>query len=1088
MRFTDLFIRRAITTTLVMVGILVFGLLSYLTLPVSNLPTVEYPTIQVSASLPGANPDTMAASVATPLEAQFSTIPGIDSMSSSSALGTTAITLQFDLSRNIDAAGQDVQAAIARAQGSLPTNMPTPPSYSKVNPADQPILIIPVSSSTMSMSQLDEYAETTMARRISMVTGVARVQVYGAKKFAVRVQADPSALASRKIDLEQVRGALSAGSLNLPAGSLYGSSKAYTVQSSSQLTTAPQFAELIVTYVNGSPVHLREVARVLDDVSNNKTTFWMNDKESMVLAVQKQPGSNTVEVADAVRTLLPVMQQSMPRGIEFSQMIDRSLNIRESIRDVKFTLLLTIGLVIIVIFVFLRNVSATLIPSLAVPLSLLGTFGAMKLLGFTIDMLSMMAMTLSVGFVVDDAIVMLENIVRHLEMGKTRMQAALDGAREIGFTIVSMTISLTAVFIPVLFLGGIIGRLLREFSVTIAVAVLISGVISLTLTPMLASRFLRHESHPSGTFYRVSERFFIWLNNAYRRTLEMVLRQRLATLIASLVLTVVTVYLFVIMPKSFMPTVDQGFIVGGSEAAQDTSYEEMVRLQRRMNAVVAKNKAIDFFGGGVGIMGGQNQGFLFMSLKDAKQRPPVKVVIGELQREFASIPGIMAFLQSPPLITLGQNEGRSQYSVALQDADTAELFHWAPILERKLRSVPQIQDIFSDLRLASPRLNVQIDRDRALAVGVTPEAIANTLFDAYGNRRVTTITTETNQYDVLLEVLPEYQRDPAALDRLYLRSSKGDMVPLSAVAALTQTVAPLSINHIGQLPAVNFQFNVRPGVSLSEATNVIDQAARQLGKPETLSFTYQGTAAAFQNSISGLGMLLVIAIVVIYLVLGILYESFIHPITILSGLPAAGLGALLTLRAFGEDLNLYSFVGIILLIGNREEERDHDDRFRSRSAAEGRQIAGAGHLRRLPAKVPSDHDDHHGGASGNPADCLRHRRRRRSKTSAGNRSGRRTRCIPAPDALHYARNLHLPRSPAELAPCTQISVGAPVARRREPGELNLTYSRLIARAARMATMLSDTDAWIIMTILAQRDSTGVSVGENATLVLNARKR
>jgi len=915
MRFTDLFIRRAITTTLVMVGILVFGVLSYVTLPVSNLPAVDYPTIEVSASLPGANPDTMAASVATPLEAQFSTIAGINSMSSSSALGNTNITLQFDLSRDIDAAGQDVQAAISRAQGSLPTNMPAPPSYSKVNPAEQPILYIAVTSDTMSLSHLDEYAETTMARRISMVTGVARVQVYGSKKFAVRIQADPNALASRRIDLEQVRTALSTGSLNLPAGSLYGTSKAYTVQSSSQLTTAPQFAQLIVTYANGSPVRLHEVARVLDDVSNNRSKFWINGKESMVLAVQKQPGSNTVEVADSVLALLPVMQQSMPRGIQVVKSFDASQNIRESIADVKFTLFLTIGLVIVVIFVFLRNVSATVIPSLAVPLSLLGTFGAMKLLGFTIDMLSMMAMTLSVGFVVDDAIVMLENIVRHMEMGKTRMQAALEGAREIGFTIISMTISLTAVFIPVLFLGGIIGRLLREFSVTIAVAVLISGFISLTLTPMLASRFLRHESHPNGTFYRVSERFFVWLNDTYRRTLEAVLRHRQLTLLASVVLTVVTMYLFFIMPKSFMPTVDQGFAFGGAEAAQDTSYDEMVRLQERVNSVLARNKSVEFYGSGVGVGGGdQNQAFMFMSLTNAKTRPHVKVIIGQLQREFASIPGLMVFLQTPPLITLGQNEGRSQYSVALQDADTAELFRWAPTLERKLRSIPQLQDIFSDLRLASPRLNVQIDRNRALAVGVTPETIANTLFDAYGNRRVTTITTETNQYDVLLEVLPEYQRDPAALDRLYLRSAKGNMVPLSAVANLTQTVAPLSINHIGQLPAVNFQFNVKPGVSLSQATTVIDQAARELGKPDTLSFTYQGTAAAFQNSISGLGILLIIAIVVIYLVLGILYESFIHPITILSGLPAAGLGALLTLLAFGEDLNLYSFVGIILLI------------------------------------------------------------------------------------------------------------------------------------------------------------------------------
>src|SRR4051794_5463866 len=648
MYFTDFFIRRAITTTLVMTGILGFGLLSYFSLPVSNLPNVEYPTIQVQASLPGANPDTMASSVATPLEAQFSTIAGINSMSSSSSLGSTFITLQFDLNRNIDAAGQDVQAAISRAQGNLPTNMPAPPSYSKVNPAEQPILFIAVTSNTMSLSHLDEYAETTMARRMSMVSGVARVQVFGAQKFAVRVQADPEKLAARQIDLEAVRNALSTGSLNLPAGSLYGFSKAYTVQSSSQLTTAPQFSRLIVTYKNGSPVHLDEVANVLDDVSNNKTIFTVNQRKSMILAVQKQPGSNTVEVADSVLALLPVMQKSMPRGIEILRSFDASQNIRESISDVKRTLLLTIGLVIVVIFFFLRNISATVIPSLAVPLSLLGTFAAMKLLGFTIDMLSMMAMTLSVGFVVDDAIVMLENIVRHMEMGKPRMRAALDGAREVGFTIVSMTISLVAVFIPVLFLGGIIGRLLREFSITIAVAVLISGFISLTLTPMLCSGFLRHESHPTGAFYLWSEKFFVWLNNAYRRTLQFVMRHRLVTLLTSIVLTVATVYLFVIMPKSFMPTVDQGFAFGGSEAAQDTSFDEMVRLQQKVNAILAKNKDVEFFGSGVGVRGDQNQGITFISLREAKSRPPIKVIIGQLQRQFASIPGLMVFLQSPP--------------------------------------------------------------------------------------------------------------------------------------------------------------------------------------------------------------------------------------------------------------------------------------------------------------------------------------------------------------------------------------------------------------------------------------------------------
>jgi len=915
MHFTDFFIRRAITTTLIMAGILGFGLLSYFSLPVSNLPAVEYPTIQVSAALPGANPDVMASSVATPLESQFSNIAGLDSMSSSSSLGTTNITLQFELSRNIDAAAQDMQAAISRAQGDLPTNMPAPPSYSKVNPAEQPILYIAITSKTMPLSQLDYYAETMLARRLSMVSGVAQIQVYGSQKYAVRVQADPQKLAAHQLDLETVRTALTQGSVNLPAGSLYGYDKAYTVQSDSQLTNASQFARLIVEYKNGSPVHLDQVANVFDSVSNNKTRFWIGNDLSMILAVRKQPGSNTVEVADAVKRLIPQMKESMPAGIEIGQAHDASQNIRESIADVKITLIITICLVIAVIFVFLRNVSATLIPSLAVPLSLLGTFAAMKLLGFTIDMLSMMAMTLSVGFVVDDAIVMLENIFRHMEMGKSRLQAAIDGAREVGFTIVSMTVSLVAVFIPVLFLGGIIGRLLREFSITIAVAVLISGVISLTLTPMLGSRFLHHETHDKGSFYTRTEKFFVWLNDLYRRTLQVVMHHRRLTLLASVLLTIGTVYFFVVMPKGFMPTVDQGFGFGGDEAAQDTSFDEMVRLQEKVNTVLKKSRWIETYGSGTGGFSGQNQGFIFVMFKTDPHRPKGNVILAQLQQEFAKIPGLMVFLQQPPLITLGQNEGRSQYSVALQDADTAELYKWAPIVEAKLHSIPELTNVFSDLRLASPRLDVHIDRNLAQALGVTPDQIANTLYDAYGNRKVTTITAASDQYDVILEVLPDDQRNPLALKNLYLKSSSGKMIPLTAVTDLKQTVAPLSVNHIGQLPAVNFQFDLKSGVALSQATRLIDNAASQIGLPDTVTFSYQGTAAAFQNSLKGLGALLIIAILVIYLVLGILYESFIHPITILSGLPAAGFGALITLLLFGENLNLYSFVGIILLIG-----------------------------------------------------------------------------------------------------------------------------------------------------------------------------
>jgi HAE1 family hydrophobic/amphiphilic exporter-1 len=915
LRPTDFFIRRAVTTTLFMAAILAFGLLAYVTLPVSDLPAVEYPTIQVSAALPGANPDIMASSVATPLEKEFSNIAGVESMSSSSSLGTTNITLQFDLNRPIDAAAQDVQAAISRAGGDLPTNMPSPPSYSKVNPAAQPVLFLSISSTTMAQSALDEYAETLLARRISMVSGVAQVTVYGSKKYAVRIQLDPNKLASREVGLEEVRDALSHGNVNLPAGSLYGMTKAYTVQSNSQLSAAPQFAPMIISYRNGNPVRLEDLGEVLDSVTTEKAKFWVDGTESMVLAIQKQPGTNTVAVVEGIKAIIPSIRVNMPAGINLNTLYDASQNIRNSIRDVKVTLGMTILLVILVIFVFLRNVSATLIPSLAVPLSLLGTFGVMKLLGFTIDTLSMMAMTLSVGFVVDDAIVMLENIVRHMEMGKTRMQAALEGAREVGFTIVSMTVSLVAVFIPVVFLGGIVGRVLREFSITIAVAVLISGLISLTLTPMLCSRFLRPEHNHRGVFYRLSEAFFTGLNNLYRRTLQATLRFRFVTLMGSLALTVATVYLFIIMPKSFLPTVDVGFVFGGSEAAQDTSYDEMVKLQKQVSDVVAANPWVESFGSGTGGFSGQNQGFLFIGFKDDRHRPKSDVLIGQLQQGFAQIPGLFVFLRIPPLLTLGQNEGRSEYSVALQDADTATLYKWAPKLEAKLNSITDLTDVYSDLRLSSPRLNVDIDRDRAEALGVTPDQIANTLYDAYGNRRVSTIQAPANEYDVIMEVLPQFQRDPAALAKLYIRSSSGKLIPLSAVTRLIQGVAPLSVNHIGQLPAVNFQFDTRPGVSLSQVTSEVDEAAHDIGMPDTMSFSYQGTAQAFQNSLRGLTILLIIAVVVIYLVLGVLYESFIHPITILSGLPAAGMGALLTLLLFHDDLNLYSFVGIILLIG-----------------------------------------------------------------------------------------------------------------------------------------------------------------------------
>ncbi|MFZ0593742.1 MAG: efflux RND transporter permease subunit [Bryobacteraceae bacterium] len=916
MSFTDFFIRRAVTTTLLMAGILIFGLLSYFSLPVSELPQVEYPTIQVSASLPGANPDTMASSVATPLEKQFSTIAGVDLMTSSSSSGSTNITLQFDLDRNIDAAAQDVQAAISRAGGSLPPDMPAPPSFQKVNPAEQPILYMVARSNAMSLSKLDEYAEQLIARRISMVSGVASVNVFGSAKYAVRIQIDPNQLASRKIGLEEIRDAVSKGNLNLPTGSLYGATKSYSVWSSSQLSAASEFAPMIVSYQNGSPVRLQDLGKVFDSYTDTHSTFWWNVNPAIVLAVNKQPGSNTVATVDRIQAILPTLKQELPASLVFDGVFDASTNIRESIADVKFTLILTMCLVILVIFVFLRNISATIIPGLAVPLSLLGTFAAMKLLNFTIDTLSMLAMTLSVGFVVDDAIVMLENIVRHMEMGKARWQAALEGARQVGFTIISMTVSLVAVFIPVLFMPGIIGRLLHEFAITIGVAILISGVISLTLTPMLCSRFLNEDRGKShGALYRWFESAFERLASGYHSTLLWTLRHRLSMLLGTIALTAATVFLFVIMPKGFLPTVDVGYAFGGTEAPEDTSYAEMVKLQRQVSEIVKANPWVEGSASGTGGFTGQNQGFLFIQFKDDPKRPKADVIIGQLQQQFAKIPGLFVFLRVPPLINIGQGEGRAQYSLALQDADTASLYKWTPKFQAKLNSLPEITQVDTDLRLNSPRLNVEIDRNRALALGVTPDSIANTLYDAYGNRRVSTIQTSLDEYDVILEVLPQYQMDPGALQSLYLRSSASKLVPLSAVTTLKPTVAPLSVNHIGQLPAVNFSFNLRPGVALSQATTAIENAAREVGLPDTMTFSFQGTAQAFQNSVSGLAVLLLIAVLVIYLVLGMLYESFIHPITILSGLPPAGLGALLTLWLFGYELSLYAFVGIVLLIG-----------------------------------------------------------------------------------------------------------------------------------------------------------------------------
>ena len=926
MNITEFFIRRAVTTTLLMAGISVFGVLAYLGIPVSDLPNVDFPTIQVSASLPGANPETMANTVATPLEREFTSVQGISSINSTSGVGSTRITLQFDLERNIDAAAQDVQAAISAAARELPDNMPQPPTYRKVNPAEQPILYLGLSSATLPLSEVDEYAQINMAQRISTVNGVAQVDVFGSQKYAVRVQADPDRLASLGIGIDEVRAALDQGNSNLPAGTLDGASKAYTIETTGQLSSAAQFRPLIVTYRNGRPVRLHEIARVVDSVENNKTASWFNGERSIVLAIQRQPGTNTVQIVDKIRELLPMLREQMPAGMNLGVLFDRSEPIRHSIWDVQLTLIIAIVLVVGVIFVFLRNPSATVIPSLAVPLSLLGTFAVMKLLGYTLDNLSAMALTLCVGFVVDDAIVVLENIVRHREMGKGRLEAAIDGSREITFTIISMTISLVAVFIPVLFMSGIVGRLLQEFAVVISVAILVSGVISLTLTPMLGSRFLYHaHSDKRSRLFDWSERQFDRTLHFYEWTLHAVLRARLATLLVSFLVIGITGYLFVKIPKGFFPTEDTGFLFGSTEASEETSFEQMIEYQQQVAAAVSKNPYVESYsssaGGGGSMGGGVNTGRIFIHLKDRKDRPGAEEIVQQLRPLLADIPGVNTFLQIPPAIRIGGTLTKSLYQFTLQDTDLETLYEWAPKAEATVAQLPGLQDVTSDLRIASPQITVDIDRDQSRTYGVTAADIENALYDAYGQRQVSTIYTSSNQYYVILEVLPEYQRDPEALSQLYIRSSGGTgvapgaLVPLASVATLRHEVAPVQVSHYGQLPAVTVSFNLVPGVSIGQAVERVEEAMRQINLPSTITTTFQGTAQAFQESLRNMWVLLIVAILVIYLVLGVLYESFIHPITILSGLPSAALGALLTLMFFRIDLNIYAIVGVLLLIG-----------------------------------------------------------------------------------------------------------------------------------------------------------------------------
>jgi hydrophobic/amphiphilic exporter-1 (mainly G- bacteria), HAE1 family len=913
MSFSGLFIRRPVATTLVMFGILMFGLMAYRLLPVSDLPNVDFPTITVGAGLPGASPQTMAAAVATPLEKQFSTIAGIDAMTSSSTLGSTNITLTFTLSRDIDAAAQDVQAAISKTLRQLPPGM-QPPSYNKSNPADSPILYLALTSGTLPLSVLDEYAETFLAQRLSTVSGVAQVQVFGSGKYAVRIQVDPKALASRGIGLDEVTAAVSAGNPNLPTGTLWGPQRAYTVLADGSISSAPEFRQLAVTYQNGAPVRLQDVARVLDDVQDSRNASWYDGKRAIVLAIQRQPGTNTVQVADAVKAMVASLAGQLPASVEVNTLYDRSVSIHQSVNDVQLTLLVTLCLVVMVIFLFLKNLSATVIPSLALPFSIIGTFTVMFLMGYSLDNLSLMALTLSVGFVVDDAIVMLENIVRHMEMGKRPMQAALDGAREIGFTILSMTLSLTAVFIPVLLLGGIIGRLFHEFAVTIGVAILVSGFVSLTLTPMLCSRFLRppKEEH-HGRWYEATERVYQRGLGFYERSLGWVMDRRGLALVFSAGILVATAVLFVLVPKGFIPTEDTGQIQGTTETLEGSSYENMRDHQLAVADILRGDPNVAHFMSSVG-GGTMNQGRLSIRLKPRTQRLSADAVLRELNPKLNSVPGIRTYLQVPASIRIGGRPTKTQYQFTLQSADIDALYDNAAKLERALRELPTLQDVTTDLQIKNPQVSLRIDRDRATSLGVSVQQIEQALYDAYGSRQVSTIYTPNNQYWVILELLPEYQRDPTALQLLYLRSQTGKLIPLTSVASASNDVGPLSVNHSGQLPSVTLSFNLPPGVSLGAAVNEVQKAARQT-LPSTISTGFSGTAQAFQASQQGLAFLLLLAIVVIYIVLGILYESFIHPLTILSGLPFAGFGALLTLFIFRTELSVYAFVGVIMLVG-----------------------------------------------------------------------------------------------------------------------------------------------------------------------------
>ena len=932
MNLSKPFIERPVMTTLLMAALVIFGAYGYSSLPVSDLPNVDFPTISVFATLPGADPDTMASSVASPLENQFSTINGIDQMTSQSTQGSTQITLQFALDRSLDGAALDVQAAISAATHNLPKALPQPPTFRKVNPADIPIMFVALWSDTIKPSAVDEYAETLLARQISTIEGVAQVGVFGSAKYAVRIQADPAALATRQIGIDTLTAAVASANVNQATGALNGPTRSTIIHTGGQLNNAEEFRNQVVAYRNGGAVRLQDVARVIDGVENPYSRSWFRNKPAIVLAIFRQPGSNTIGVVDAVKQVLPQFQETLPPSVKMEIVFDRSQMIRASVNDVQTTLMIAGFLVVAVIFVFLRRTSATLIPSLALPIAVVGTFAGMAAFGYNLDNLSLMALTLSVGFVVDDAIVMLENIVRHIELGEKPYDAALKGSSEIGFTILSMTISLAAVFIPIVFMGGIVGRLLHEFAVTIILAILFSGVISVTLTPMLCARILKDEhGQKHNWFYKLSEDTFNAVQAKYDSTLRWSLAHRpviMGVFAGSLVLSVV---LMAIMQQDFLPSDDTGRLQANLQAANGTSYDQMARYTQQVARIVGDDpnveKVLAQMEGSNGSAGTNNARLMMITLKPLDQRKlGADAIVRELRPKVSHIPGVNAFVLNPPAIRLGARNARSNYQYTLQGLDLSQLQEYSGRLLDKLKQIPGFVDLTSDYDAAMPSVQIKIDRDRAAAFGVSPQQIENALGSAFGGQQISQINTSSNQYEVIMEVLPRYQRDASTLERLYVTSSNGTLVPLNAVTKMTASTVPISVNHAGQVPAITISFDLAPGKALSDAVGGIRQASEEIDMPDSIQGNFQGTAAAFQSSTQNMGLLLIIAMVVVYIILGILYESFIHPLTILSGLPSAAVGALLTLyiahllflagiTPSDMSLTLYAFVGMIMLIG-----------------------------------------------------------------------------------------------------------------------------------------------------------------------------